>query len=446
MGRRRRRIPREPFEVEITGFSHEGRGISHYDNRTLFVHGALPGERVRVEYTKRRRSVAEARVLEVLEPAEERIEPACAFFGLCGGCSLQHLSPERQVELKQSVLLEQFQHMGGVQPEQVLPPLTDSPWGYRRKARLAVKHVPRKGGVLVGFREKHSPFVANMDRCPVLDPRVGERLTELGRLVEGLSIPDQVPQIEVALGDQAGALVFRNLSPFSGEDLQALAAFAEDSGLAVYQQPGNEDTITLVHDPVGQPLEYALPAHQVRLGFRPSDFTQINAGINLAMVDQALELLDVQPEDRVLDLFCGLGNFTLPLARRAGEVVGVEGAEPLVARGRENAAYNGLDNVEFYGADLTLDASEQPWAGRGFDRVLLDPPRSGALEVLGLVAAMRPKRIVYVSCGPATLARDAGELVNRYGYRLTAAGVMDMFPHTAHVESMAVFEREGEDA
>lgn len=444
MGRRRRRIPREPFEVEITGLSHEGRGIAHHDGRTLFVHGALPGERVQVSYTKRRRSVAEARVLEVLDPAPERIAPGCPHFGLCGGCSLQHLTPGRQVELKQSVLLEQFRHMGGVEPERVLPPLTGAPWGYRRKARLAVKHVPRKGGVLVGFREKHSPFVAQMDHCPVLDPRVGERLSELGRLIEGLSIPDQVPQIEVALGDETGALVFRNLAPFTAEDLSRLTAFADDSGLAVYQQPGNEETIALVHDPVGRPLDYALPAHGVRLGFRPGDFTQVNAGINRAMVDQALALLEAQPGERVLDLFCGLGNFTLPLARQAGEVVGVEGAEALVERGRENAARNGLDNVRFHGADLTLDASEQPWAAGGFDRVLLDPPRSGAFEVLGLVAALGPKRIVYVSCGPATLARDAGELVHQHGYRLTAAGVMDMFPHTAHVESMAVFQKEAQ--
>ncbi|ABI56703.1 23S rRNA (uracil(1939)-C(5))-methyltransferase RlmD [Alkalilimnicola ehrlichii MLHE-1] len=445
MGRRRRRLPREPFEIAITGLSHEGRGIAHHDERTLFVHGALPGERVRAVYTKRRRSVAEARVVEVVSPAPERIAPHCPHFGVCGGCSLQHLTPERQVELKQSVLMEQFHHMGGVQPERVLAPLTGAPWGYRRKARLAVKHVPRKGGVLVGFREKHSPFVAEMDRCPVLDPRVGERLTELGRLIEGLSIPDRVPQIEVALGDETGALVFRNLAPLTAADLNRLAGFARDSGLAVYQQPGNEATMALVHDPVGRRLDYALPGHGVRLGFRPGDFTQVNAEINRAMVDQALDLLAVEPGQRVLDLFCGLGNFTLPLARRASEVVGVEGAEALVERGRENALRNGLDNVRFYGADLTLAAADQPWATGGFDRVLLDPPRSGAFEVLGLVAALGPKRIVYVSCGPATLARDAGELVHRHGYRLTAAGVMDMFPHTAHVESMAVFQREAQD-
>ncbi len=439
MGRRRQpRIPREPVRVEITGLSHEGRGIAQIEGKTLFVHGALPGEQVLCRYTRRHRRYDEAKVLEVEAASEQRVEPRCPHFGVCGGCSLQHMSAGRQITFKQDVLLELLAHVGRVQPETVLPPLQAGAWGYRRKARLAVKHVPAKGRVLVGFREKHSPYVAEMDSCDVLDPRVGGRLLALSALIGGLSRPDRVPQIEVAVGDNGVALVFRNLEAFTEADLERLRAFGDQHDFMIYQQPGNEQTVTPVSEGT-QGLHYSVGGET--LAFRPTDFTQVNAELNLAMVDRALGLLDPQPGDRVLDLFCGLGNFTLPLARRVGTVVGVEGEAGLVERARENAARNGLGNAEFHVANLAEPVDHLPWAQARFDKILLDPPRSGALEVLPRVAGFGARRLLYISCNPSTLSRDAGELVHRYGYRLLSAGVMDMFPHTAHVESIALFER-----
>ncbi len=441
MPKRRHRLPREPVETRITGLSHEGRGIAHVNDRLVFVRGGLPEETVRFTYTKRHRRRDEGRMIEVLDPAPRRIAPTCAHFGDCGGCSLQHLSATDQIEHKVGVLAEHFRHMGQVTPEAWLEPLTGPLWGYRRKARLGVKHVPRKDDrVLVGFREAHSPFVADIDLCHVLDPRVGERLPQLAELIGTLSIRNRVAQIEVALGDHTGALVLRNLEPFTAPDLERLRAFEASSGLRLHQQPGNETTVApLSPDPVD--LTYGLPEFGLEIGFRPTDFTQVNAALNRQMVTQAVELLDPRPTDRVLDLFCGLGNFSLPLATRAGRVIGVEGAEPLVQRGRENAVRNGIGNAEFHAADLTRDIAGAPWLAGGIDLALLDPPRSGPAEVLANLAALGPRRIVYVACGPDTLARDAGILVREYGYHLRVAGVMDMFPHTAHVESIAMFER-----
>ncbi len=442
MARRKRRIPREPVEAVIEGFSHEGRGIAHVNDKTVFVDGALAGERVRFQYVKRHRRRDEARTLEVLEPAASRIEPRCPHFGLCGGCSLQHLSDADQIDHKAGVLAELFEHVGRVRPDEWLAPLRGPVWGYRRKARLGVKFVPAKGDrVLVGFREKMSPFVADIDECHVLDPRVAARLGELAELIGGLTIRARLAQIEVAMGDDVGGLVFRNLDPLTDDDRAALVAFGQRSGLYVYEQPGNESTIAPLW-PQAPELTYRLPAFDLELRFDPSDFTQVNGEINRDMVSRAVEFLELEPHHRVLDLFCGLGNFTLPMARRAGHVIGVEGAESLVERGRENARRNGIDNVSFHAADLTGDVTGRDWLAGGVDRVLLDPPRSGAAEVLPNVARLRPGRIVYVSCGPSTLARDAGILVHEYGYRLARAGVMDMFPHTAHVESIAVFERD----
>ncbi len=438
---KRRRLPRDPVETAIAGFSHEGRGIAHVDERTVFLRGGLAGEQVRFLYTKRHRRRDEGRVTDVLQASPQRIAAHCPHFGDCGGCSLQHLPAEAQIDHKAGVLAEHFQHMGKVEPERWLAPLRGPAWGYRRKARLGVKFVPRKGErVLVGFREAHSPFIADLSICHVLDPRVGERLPALAELIGGLSIRDRVAQIEVALGDEQGALVLRNLAPFSDADRQRLLAFEAETGLRLCEQPGNESTVVpLSGEPVM--LGYRLPEFEIELRFRPTDFTQVNAEINRRMVSQALALLDPGPEDRVLDLFCGLGNFTLPLARRAGHVVGVEGAETLVQRGREYVVLNGLENVEFHAADLSRDVSDAPWLGGGIALALLDPPRSGAAEMLESLARLAPRRIVYVSCGPSTLARDAGALVHHHGYRLRVAGVMDMFPHTAHFESMALFER-----
>lgn len=441
MGRRRSRVPAEPVTLDIDGLSHEGRGIAHADGRTVFVDGALPGERVSMRVMRRKRRRDEGRVETVLAASADRVAPPCPHFGICGGCGLQHLAPADQLAHKGGVLAEQFRHIGGVAPERWLPPLTGPTAGYRRRARLGAKLVPGKGDrVLVGFREKYSPYIADIDSCLVLDPRVGEHLPALAALIRGLSIPDRVAQIEVACGDADAGLVLRNLAPLSPADREAIAAFGARHGLLMFEQPGNESTVAPIgHDETR--LHYRLPSAEMELAFAPTDFTQVNAAINRQMVPQALELLAPTTDSRVLDLFCGLGNFSLPLARVAAAVIGVEGAEPLVERGRENARRNGIDNVAFHAADLTRTDVPRPWLAGGVDRVLLDPPRSGALEVLPALAGLAPERIVYVSCGPATLARDAGHLVHDHGYRLAAAGVMDMFPHTAHVEAIALFQR-----
>jgi 23S rRNA (uracil1939-C5)-methyltransferase len=351
------------------------------------------------------------------------------------------MDPDAQVRLKQDILRETLTRIGRVEPERWLDPLRSESWGYRRKARLGVRWVAKKGRVLVGFRERGSSFIADLSRCDVLRPEVGERLLALAALVESLSIRERLPQIEVAQGDGPTVLVFRVLDPPSAEDEAKLLAFAAETGLRVYVQPGGNDSIVPL---AGQQTElgYGLPAQGLELGFEPYDFTQVNLDLNRRMIGQALALLEPEPGERVLDLFCGLGNFTLPIARRAGSVVGVEGDAGLVARGRRNAERNGIDNVEFQVADLYGEpTAAAPWHDQRFDRALLDPPRSGAREVLDPLAATGVRRLVYVSCYPSTLARDAEHLVHGLGFRLTAAGAMDMFPHTAHLESMAVFER-----
>ncbi len=442
MGRRRRRqrLPEEPVKAQVTALSHDGRGVSRVDEKVTFIHGALPGETVMFRYTGKTRSHDEGQAVEILEAAANRVEPRCQHYGVCGGCSLQHLDAIAQIEAKQGVLLDNLRQIGKVEPERVLPPLiNESPWGYRRKARLGVKDVPKKGKVLVGFRERGSSFIADLLSCHVLHEQVGMMLTDLSTLVERLSISARVPQIEVVMDDDHCVLIFRILEPLSAEDRQALEDFAEKKGLYIYLQPGGPDTV----EPLGEgvDLQYHLPSHDLTLGFLPGDFTQVNTEINQKMVQQALDMLALTKADRVLDLFCGVGNFTLPLAREAGEVVGVEGDAGLVQRARNNAALNGLDNTDFYTANLYEDFQAQPWMKEKFNKALLDPPRSGAQQVLEFLPKMGIERMVYVSCYPGTLARDAGELVHQHGYRLVSAGVMDMFPHTAHVESIALFEK-----
>lgn len=442
MARRRRRpLPPEPIQLDITALSHDGRGVArNVEGKTVFVHGALAGESVMARLTQKRKSHDEADAVEVLMASPDRVEPRCAHFGVCGGCSLQHLRPEAQVAAKQQALLDALQHIGKVQPDRVLDPLLNaSPWGYRRKARLGIKFVPKKGKVLVGFRERGTPYVTDLAECHVLHPKIAALLQPLAQLVDGLSIRDRVPQVEVAMDDSQLVLIFRVLDEPSAVDRDALAAFGRDHALFVYLQPGGPDSVA----PLGETAElvYALPDFDLRLGFLPSDFTQVNSEINRQMVSHALALLEVGADDRVLDLFCGVGNFTLPLATCAKQVVGVEGDAGLVARARANAERNGLTNVGFHVANLYEDLERPPWLGEQYDKVLLDPPRSGALEVLEHLPRLGANRLVYVSCYPGTLARDAGELVHKLGYRLIAAGVMDMFPHTAHVESIALFER-----
>ncbi|HGG60585.1 MAG TPA: 23S rRNA (uracil(1939)-C(5))-methyltransferase RlmD [Gammaproteobacteria bacterium] len=443
MGRRRRRKapPRGEFEAKIESLSHDGRGVTHIDGKTVFLDGALPDERVLFEYTATSRKHDEGRVNQVLEASPDRVEPRCASFRLCGGCSLQHLDPDRQLAFKQQSMLEGLERIGKVTPEQVLEPLRAGIWGYRRKARLGVRHVRKKDRVLVGFREKRNSFITDVSDCPVLDERVGARLTEIGAMIHSLDARATLPQIEVAITDDRVALVFRHLEPLSGDDRAKLIRFGEQYGFDLYLQPGGPHTVQPLTEGC-EALRYRHPDFDVAIEFSPLDFTQVNDGVNRLMVAQAAALLDPRPDDRVLDLFCGLGNFTLPLARRAAEVAGVEGDAAMLERARRNAEANGLHNTRYFVADLMSDElGQEPWLRQPWNRILLDPPRSGAAEAIRHVGQLGARRIVYVSCHPGTLARDAGELVHAHGYRLTHAGVMDMFPHTAHVESMAVFEK-----
>ena len=435
---RRERLPADPVRARIESLSHDGRGVAHVDGKTTFVDGALPGEEIAFLYTARTRRFDEGRVCDIYTASPERVEPRCAHFGLCGGCSLQHMAAERQIFAKQQTLLDNLARIGKVEPQRVLAPLAGPVWGYRNKARLGVKYVKKKGRVLVGFREKRTPYLADIRRCEVLHPAVGERIEALAELIQGLRARERIAQIEVAVGDAATALVVRNLDPLCDGDSEALKAFGRETGLHLYLQPGGPDSVTLLW-PEHSQLNYRLPAFGIELQFLPTDFTQVNPAINQPMIEQALALLELDASHRVLDLFCGLGNFTLPIARRAGGVTGIEGDAALVQRARDNARRNAIDNADFHVVDLNEDPGAHAWMQGSYDRILLDPPRSGAQEMVRHLHKPAPERIVYVSCHPGSLARDAGVLVNELGYTLAAAGVMDMFPHTAHVESMALF-------
>ncbi len=416
--------------------------------REARVDGALPGEEVEFLRCDREGPLDAARTLAVLRPAADRVAPRCVHYGVCGGCSLMHLDPAAQIAWKQALLLAEFERHG-VSPARVLEPLRAGDWRYRRRARLGVKWVPGKAKVVVGFREKDRRFIADLSTCEVLaGPEQGPLAADPGRLipllsalVESLSIAAKLPQIEVSVGDDALALVLRTLEPASEADRERLREFGEAHGARIFLQPGGLDSVAPLDPAQGELLHYALPEFDLRLGFLPTDFVQVNAALNRAMVERAVELLEVGPEHRVLDLFCGLGNFSLPLARRAGSVLGVEGDAGLVARARRNAAQNRIANASFERRDLYAKVGELDWLDGRFDRVLLDPPRSGAEAIVERFDRIAAARVVYVACSPETLARDAAILVARCGYRLAAAGVMDMFPHTAHVESIAVFER-----
>lgn len=428
------------LELEITGLSHDGRGVARHDGKAVFVRGALAGEKVLARVAQRHRHFDEAQVEQVLVASPDRVDPRCPHFGVCGGCALQHLAPAAQIAAKQRVLAENFERIGHVEPRRWLEPLTSDSWGYRRKGRLSVKFVDKKGKALVGFREENGRYVADLARCEVLVPAVGERIAAIAQLVGSLQSVREIAQIEIAAGDDTTALIFRHLQPLSESDRAALVAFGQAQGLAIYLQPGGNDSVHPLW-PDAPRLAFRIAAADVELEFRPLDFIQVNRSMNEAMIAHALALLDPQPTDRVLDLFCGLGNFTFPLARRSAHVVGVEGEHALVERAKRNAARNGIDNVEYHVANLLDDQRDTPWARQRYDRILLDPPRSGAQAVFDYLPKKDTGRIVYVSCHPASLARDAGILVERHGYKLKAAGVMDMFPHTAHVESIALFER-----
>ena len=438
MARRRR----EPETARIESVTHDGRGIAAIEGKKVFVSGALEGEEVRFLRRKSRRNYDEAELLEIIEASPERIEARCEAFGRCGGCSLQHVSDEQQRQIKSQTLRDNLERIGKVEAGQWLEPIIGPAWNYRRRARLAVKDVPAKGRVLVGFRERHAPFITDMHRCEVLAEPVDGLIDALSEMIGRLSIKARLPQIEVAVAENAVALVFRVLDPPSDADKAVLSGFGADHDIRIYLQSGGLDSVTLLYPESDiEALTYSLPEFDIRIDFDAIGFVQVNAEINQRMVHRAIELLDPQADDRVLDLYCGIGNFSLPLARRSGTVLGVEGEALLVNAATGNANLNNVTNATFRQADLNAIDGSEGWLREGWDRVLLDPARSGAAEIVKHMAVIGARRIVYVSCHPGTLARDAGTLVHEHGYTCEAAGIIDMFPHTAHVESIAVFNK-----
>jgi 23S rRNA (uracil1939-C5)-methyltransferase len=427
-------------EADIVDLAHDGRGVARIGGKAVFIEGALPSERVRFRIHKRRRHMDEAGLVDVLMASPDRAAPRCSHFGLCGGCSLQHLAPAAQLAAKERQLLENLQRIGNVQPQRVLEPLRGPEWAYRRRARLGIKYVHKKGRVLAGFRERDKPYIADIRRCEVLLAALADLPQALAALTETLGIREKMPQVEVAAGDRATALVFRVLEVPDAADLEKLAAFGAQRELQIFVQPGGLDTVRPLRDDY-PPLDYAVDGGRVVIEFGPVDFIQVNREINASMVDAAMALLQPQVRDAALDLFCGLGNFTLPLARRVGQVTGVEGDASLVSKARANAARNGIGNAGFAVENLFEAKNFGTWANEHYDLVMLDPPRAGAAELLSWMSRWSPRRVVYISCHPASLARDAQILVADHGFELSAAGVMDMFPHTTHVESIAVFER-----
>lgn len=433
----RRRLPAEPETGRVESLNHDGAGVVHA-GKTVFVAGALPGELVRFVRRRAHSQYDEAELEAVLEPAATRVTPRCAHFGTCGGCALQHLDGAAQLAIKQQQLGAALERIGKVSPREWLAPLAGPQWQYRRRARLGARYVRARGRSMVGFRERLSSHVAELRRCEVLGAPVDNLLEPLGALLTALSIRERVPQVEVSVADACTVLVLRVLDAPSDADRQLLLEFEARHGLRLYLQPGGLDTVQPLREPVAA-LDYALPDFGLRLKFLPSDFIQVNGELNRALVTRVVQLLELDGQSRVLDLFCGLGNFTLAMARQAAGVVGVEGDAGLVARAADNAAANGIANAAFHSANLAsagIDAA--PWARGPYTHVLLDPPRAGAREVLPMVGRLAPRRLVYVSCHPGSLARDLGELVHEHGFELLAAGVADMFPQTAHVESVAV--------
>ena len=436
--RTRRREPEpHPDPVTITGVAEGGKGVARIDGKTVFVKGAMLGEVVMIEFIKRRPSYDDARVTEVVEASQYRQSPPCEFFSNCGGCSLQHQTSAGQIIDKQSILLEQLTHIGKVTPEAVVEPLQGPAWGYRGKARLGVRYVKAKQRVLVGFREKQQRGIAEMDSCQVLDSRVSALLPPLAAMIEQLAVREKIPQIEVAVDDSVVVLIIRHMELLTSEDRDLIRSFGDQHQARIMLQPAGLDSVHPLPPDSADPLSYQLPDYQLTIEFYPLQFTQVNNEMNRQMIAQALRWLDVKGDDRVADLFCGVGNFTLPLARHAAQVVGVEGEAELVKQATRNATLNNISNVEFRVEDLF----EEIGSSLGhFDKLLLDPPRSGAQLICENIERFQASRIVYVSCNPATLARDAAVLVGRKGYRLVRTGVIDMFPHTSHVESMALFE------
>lgn len=433
------------YELEIESLDIEGRGVGHYDGKVVFVDGVLPGERALVENVRSKSSYDKARVVQLLTQSPQRQTPPCPSFGVCGGCAMQHLEPSAQVAVKQRVLEDALNHIGGVKAESYLAPMHGPYWHYRHRARLSVRNVMKKGTALVGFREKGSHYVVDMADCHILPPQVSALLLPLRELISGMSIPHRIPQIEVSVGEDCLSLALRHIEPLQDSDIQKLREFATRYNVSWWLQPKGPETMHPLEREDEDSLYYDLPDYDLRMPFKPIDFTQVNPSINRSLIRLALNLLQIKQGERVADLFCGLGNFSLPLARVASSVVGIEGSSTLTKRAGEAAALHGLQDKASF-TTLNLFEVDVSWLRQlgYFDRILIDPPRDGAQAVAQALSELseheKPKRIVYVSCNPATLARDAGILLKEGGYRLLNAGVLNMFPHTAHVESIAVFE------
>jgi 23S rRNA (uracil1939-C5)-methyltransferase len=427
-------------EAVIESIDHEGVGVAHVDGKVTFIDGGITGERVLFTRRRSRGNFDLGSVTEVLRESALRVVPRCRYFGVCGGCAMQHVEAAAQVAAKQRVLEDNLARIGKVAPEQVLPPVIGPAWGYRNRARLSVHYVEKKGGVLVGFHERRSSFVADTLSCEVLPPAVAKLIPELREMFTAMQLRNRLPQLELAVGEKVTVFVLRHLEPIPEGDAAMLRAFADRHGIQWWLQPKGPETAHPFHPLDAPALDYRLPEFGVAIRFRPTEFTQVNAGVNRVLVKRAVELLDPRPGERVGDLFCGLGNFSLPLATRAGHVVGIEGSPALVERAAENARLNGLaQRTDFFTHDLYADAAGALARLGPVDKLLVDPPRDGAMDLCKALAEPLPARIVYVSCSPSTLARDAGVLVNVHGYRLAAAGVVNMFPHTGHVESIALF-------
>lgn len=438
---RRKKLSDIPVSVTIESLSSSGQGVSHVDGKVVFIDEALPGERLDFVYSDSRRDYATGKIVAIHSPSPDRVAPPCPHFGVCGGCSWQHIAAGRQIEIKQDLLAEQFERLAKLTIPEMWQPIIGEHWGYRGKARMGVKYVAKKGRVLVGFRERGHHFLAQIDSCRIMQPIVGDNLLALSAMIGGLTIRQKIPQIEVAIGDDICALVFRVLEMPTSTDQAQMRDFANKCNMHICLQPKGPASIVALEGEELLPLHYclALPDKTtIKYTFTPTMFTQVNSQINQQMINRVLATLDLHSGDRVLDLFCGIGNFTLPLAKFAGNVVGVEGDLPLVAAATENAKNNNISNVQFFAADLSKPLPDENWVRQKYNKIVLDPSRAGACEVLAYVQRWQPDKIIYISCNSATLARDAGLLVG-YGYKLRKAGVMDMFPQTSHVESIALF-------
>jgi len=432
-----------PQITRIDNLSHDGKGVARINGKATFIQGALPGEVVEFQYSSIKKDFDEGRLLSVIEPSSLRVAPKCPHYHLCGGCSLQHMSTEEQIHFKQDQLMDLLARYGHTKPEEILPPLVSNYWNYRNKARLSVRYVEKKQTSMVGFRERNNPrYITEITQCPVLNAKVDSDIMPLRHLIDSMEDKQCIAQIEVAAGDHEIALIFRNLSSLSANDELKIQQFAEQYHYKIFLQPGGPDSVTCFYPPKSsQYLTYSLPDYQINFAFHPTDFTQVNSELNRSMLSRTLQLMDLNSSDIVLDLFCGLGNFSLPMAKFCSKVLGVEGSKNMVERAYMNAKANNIENVDFYAANLD-DVDEVTRLVQQFcNKVLIDPPRSGALEIVKQIDTLNPERIVYVSCNPITLARDTDILVNQKGYILKKAGVMDMFPQTAHVESIALFEK-----